>query len=65
MEPDIEIAGDKYFSRECLAKELRLSKQTLACWSSRGIGPKKSKIGRHILYHLEAVRKFLKEAEKD
>jgi hypothetical protein len=64
MGPDFEIAGLKFYSRSRLAEELRLSRQTLACWKSRGIGPNQISVGRHVLYPLEAVKEYLAKSEK-
>lgn len=47
-----------------VAKHLRVSVRTLTRWRSDGEGPAYSKIGRHVVYHIDDVTDFI-EAQKD
>jgi len=64
MEGNIEILGERYFSRQSLAKELGISEQTLACWVTQRKGPTKTKIGKKVLYRASSVRGWLERNTK-
>ena len=57
QETDI-FAG--YLTREQLAEKLGVTKDTVARWSTQGIGPDLIKVGRKAYYHEDAVREWLK-----
>ncbi len=42
--------NDKMLSINDVAEYLGVPKATLHCWSSRGIGPKRYKVGRYLRY---------------
>ncbi len=54
---------DGYLHSEALAAQLGIGLRTLYRWQARGIGPPKTKIGGKVLYHAEAVRRWLKANE--
>lgn len=47
-----------------VAKHLRVGLRTLTRWRSKGEGPAYSKIGRHVVYHIDDVEDFV-AAQKD
>ncbi len=55
---------DDYLHPEALAAQLGVSIRTLYRWNSLGFGPPKTKIGGKVLYHAEAVRRWLKANER-
>ncbi|MFD1511191.1 helix-turn-helix transcriptional regulator [Lacimonas salitolerans] len=57
QETDI-LAG--YLTREQLAEKLGVTKDTVARWSTQGIGPDLIKVGRKVFYSEEAIREWLK-----
>ena len=56
------LAG--YLTREDLAKALHRSVRTIDRWAVSRIGPPKVKIGRLILYRIDAVRNWLDSLEE-
>ncbi len=48
------LAG--WLNRSDLARELTLSVDTLQRWESRRVGPPCVRVGRKVLYRMEAVR---------
>ena len=56
---EIEILGKKFLSRKGLARVLRLSPQTLACWAMLHKGPPVTKIGRQCVYDRDLVRNWI------
>lgn len=49
-----------YLTREQLAEKLGVTTDTVARWSSQGIGPDLIKVGRKVFYSEEAIRAWLK-----
>jgi len=56
---EIEILGKKFLSRKGLARILRLSPQTLACWAMLRKGPPVTKIGRQCVYDRDLVSDWM------
>ena len=52
-----------WLDRTDLARELTLSVDTLQRWETRRIGPPCVRVGRKVLYRMEAVRDWLREQE--
>ena len=52
-----------WLNRTDLARELPLSVDTLQRWESRRVGPPCVRVGRKVLYRMEAVRDWLREQE--
>jgi hypothetical protein len=54
---------DGWLSREDLGAQLGLSPSTLKRWEGSRTGPPCVRVGRRIVYRLEAVRDWLREQE--
>jgi transcriptional regulator with XRE-family HTH domain len=54
---------DGWLSREELGAQLGLSPSTLKRWEGSRTGPPCVRVGRRIVYRLEAVRDWLREQE--
>ena len=54
---------DGWINRAALARELTLSVDTLQRWETRRVGPPCVRVGRKVLYRMEAVRDWLREQE--
>ena len=52
-----------WLNRTDLARELTLSVDTLQRWETRRMGPPGVRVGRKVLYRMEAVRDWLREQE--
>lgn len=52
-----------WINRSELAEELGLSIDTLQRWETRRFGPPCVRVGRKVLYRMEAVRDWLREQE--
>ena len=52
-----------WLNRADLARELTLSVDTLQRWETRRMGPPCVRVGRKVLYRMEAVRDWLREQE--
>ena len=52
-----------WLNRAELARELALSVDTLQRWETRRMGPPCVRVGRKVLYRMEAVRDWLREQE--
>ena len=52
-----------WLNRSDLARELTLSVDTLQRWESRRVGPPCVRVGRKVLYRMEAVREWLRDQE--
>ena len=52
-----------WLNRTDLARELTLSVDTLQRWETRRMGPPCVRVGRKVLYRMEAVRVWLREQE--
>lgn len=62
--PDVDtglLTG--WLNRTDLARELTLSVDTLQRWETRRMGPPCVRVGRKVLYRMEAVRDWLREQE--
>ena len=53
-----------YMTREDLAAELGVSKDTLARWHTQRIGPPSVKLGKRTFYRREVVRAWLVDRER-
>ena len=58
--PDQIIGGIPCYTRQGLAKSLKLSANTIAGWKSRGLGPSYLNYGRSVYYPLDEVERWLK-----
>lgn len=54
---------DGWLSREELGAQLGLSPSTLKRWEGSRTGPPCVRVGRRIVYRLEAVREWLRDQE--
>jgi len=52
-----------WLDRANLARELTLSVDTLQRWETRRMGPPCVRVGRKVLYRMEAVRDWLRDQE--
>ena len=52
-----------WLNRTDLARELTLSVDTLQRWETRRMGPPCVRVGRKVLYRMEAVRAWLREQD--
>ena len=52
-----------WLDRADLARELTLSVDTLQRWETRRMGPPCVRVGRKVIYRMEAVRDWLREQE--
>ena len=52
-----------WLNRAELAQELALSVDTLQRWETRRMGPPCVRVGRKVLYRMEAVRDWLRDQE--
>lgn len=52
-----------WLNRAELARELALSVDTLQRWETRRMGPPCVRVGRKVLYRMEAVRDWLRDQE--
>jgi hypothetical protein len=52
-----------WLDRANLARELTLSVDTLQRWETRRVGPPCVRVGRKVLYRMEAVRDWLRDQE--
>ena len=52
-----------WLNRTDLARELTLSVDTLQRWETRRMGPPCVRVGRKVLYRMEAFRDWLREQE--
>ncbi len=52
-----------WLNRADLAQELTLSVDTLQRWETRRMGPPCVRVGRKVLYRMEAVRDWLRQQE--
>lgn len=58
-----EVLGE-WLTQAELAKELRVSVDTLRRWAGRRSGPPSIKLGMRVLYRRESVREWLRSREK-
>jgi predicted DNA-binding transcriptional regulator AlpA len=54
-----------FMSEDDLARDLDVAKKTLHRWSKEGRGPRRTKIGRRVLYRRDSVREWLQACERD
>jgi len=62
--PDLILDGERYFTRENLAKRLNVSAQTIAGWYVRRKGPASLRFGRHVLYAESDVRAWISSKKR-
>lgn len=56
--------GDRYYlNRKQVAEIIGIADRTLQKWTWRGKGPKFFRIGKRVLYTVEAVQKWFEEVE--
>jgi predicted DNA-binding transcriptional regulator AlpA len=53
-----------WINREELARQLSVTTDPLARWTTQGIGPPRIRIGRRVLYRRASVEKWLAEMER-
>lgn len=61
--PDPAVLSE-WLTQGALARELRISVDTLRRWTARRIGPPSMKLGMRVLYRRESVRDWLRSREK-
>jgi len=49
---------DSYFTTKTLAKYWHISARTLERWRSEGSGPRFTKFGHRVLYHIDEVTAY-------
>jgi predicted DNA-binding transcriptional regulator AlpA len=54
-----------YLTRQQLAVELGVTERTLWRWEAAGTAPRRTLLGRRIVYRREAVEKWLRDREQD
>jgi hypothetical protein len=54
----------KYLTTRELADRYRTTPATVRYWRHVGYGPKGVKVGRHVLYEIDAVEEFDRELAK-
>jgi hypothetical protein len=52
-----------FLTKEELAAELRRNPRTLDRWEVLGIGPPRTRVGRHVLYRRASVEKWIAAQE--
>jgi excisionase family DNA binding protein len=52
--------GEEWLTPQELADELRLPKDTIYTWRSRGRGPRGHRIGRHVRFRRSDVNEWLR-----
>jgi predicted DNA-binding transcriptional regulator AlpA len=55
---------EEYLPPEALASELGVSLRTIYRWNALGYGPPRVKLGNKVLYHISAVRDWLRANER-
>jgi predicted DNA-binding transcriptional regulator AlpA len=55
--------ADVWLTTEELAERLHLAPKTLWNWNLQGVGPTPVKVGRRLLYRVEAVEAWEREQE--
>jgi len=53
-----------WLTRDRAASEIGVSADTLTRWARRRIGPPYAKIGRKVLYRVDALREWLRSLEE-
>ena len=59
LQSEAAISPEELLSAEETAKLLRLERQTLAAWRSKGLGPQYVKVGRSCYYQRSAISTWL------
>lgn len=59
ISPDVIILGEPYLLPETVADQIQVKLGTLATWRSLGKGPKPTKVGNNILYHLTETKRWV------
>jgi DNA-binding transcriptional MerR regulator len=54
----------EFLTKEELAAELRRNPRTLDRWAVLGIGPPRTRVGRHVLYRRASVQRWLLALER-
>jgi hypothetical protein len=62
---EVEISGRRYVTADRLAATLGVTVRTLHRWDAARIGAPKTKIGKTVLYRLEAVATWLASRETE
>jgi DNA-binding transcriptional MerR regulator len=53
-----------FLTKEELAADLRRNPRTLDRWAALGIGPPRTRVGRHVLYRRASVQRWLLAQEQ-
>ena len=61
---DPEPILSEFLTKEELAAELRRNPRTLDRWAVLGIGPPRTRVGRHVLYRRASVQRWLLAQEQ-
>jgi predicted DNA-binding transcriptional regulator AlpA len=61
---DVGLMGE-YFTEDELAQQLDVATRTLDRWDREGRGPKRTKLGRRVLYKKSTVAAWLGACEAD
>ena len=61
---DCEPILSEFLTKEQLAAELRRNPRTLDRWAVLGIGPPRTRVGRHVLYRRASVQRWLLAQEQ-
>ena len=61
---DLEPILSEFLTKEELAVELRRNPRTLDRWAVLGIGPPRTRVGRHVLYRRASVQRWLLAQEQ-
>jgi hypothetical protein len=54
----------EFLTKEELAAELRRNPRTLDRWAVLGMGPPRTRVGRHVLYRRASVHRWLMAQEQ-
>jgi hypothetical protein len=54
----------EFLTKEELAAELRRNPRTLDRWAVLGMGPPRTRVGRHVLYRRASVQRWLLAQEQ-
>jgi hypothetical protein len=61
---DPEPILSEFLTKEELAAELRRNPRTLDRWAVLGIGPPRTRVGRHVLFRRASVQRWLLAQEQ-
>lgn len=61
MTKKVEQIEDRLWTVRDVAQYLGVSKSTVYCWRSEGVGPAGRRVGRHVRYRPADVRQWVAE----